>query len=65
VEGKPVDVVPEHGVAFTGDAFERRPIDDLNDAATVMDRAGTLEQAGGDCHCGAAHAKHLPEKLLC
>src|SRR5262245_15097382 len=60
----PVGVVLDDGVAFAGDIFERRAIDDVDEAAPVTDQAGGLEKAGGNGHGGAAHAEHLPQKLL-
>jgi len=59
-----IEIVADHGVAFTGDLFERRAIDDVDEAAAVTDQAGALQQARRDRHRGAAHTEHLPEKLL-
>src|SRR5215470_11698638 len=60
----PIEVVPHDGVAFTGNLFERRAIEDVDQTATVTDESCALQQAGRDRHRGAAHAEHLPEKLL-
>ena len=59
-----IGVLPDDGVAFAGDVLDRRAIEDLDMAAAVADQARALQQAGRDGHRGAAHAEHLPEKLL-
>src|SRR5215471_51678 len=59
-----IGVLPDDGVAFAGDVLDRRAIEDLDVAAAVADQARALQQAGRDGHRGAAHAEHLPEKLL-
>src|SRR5262245_5911083 len=59
-----IEVVTDHRVAFTRDLFERRAIDDVDETAAVTDESCALQQAGRDRHRGAAHAKHLAEKLL-
>src|SRR5262249_56705316 len=59
-----IEVVADDAVAFAGDLFERRAIDDMNETTAVADETGALQQAGRDRHRGAAHAQHLPEKFL-
>src|SRR5215472_6352676 len=55
-----IGVVSDDRVAFTRDVFERRAIDDVDEAAAVPDQAGALQEAGGDGHGGAPHAEHRP-----
>src|SRR5262249_5728639 len=59
-----VGVVLDDGVAFAGNVFERRAVEDLDVTAAVADQAGALQEASRDGHRGAPHAEHLSEKLL-
>src|SRR5262245_42558081 len=59
-----VGVLPDDGVAFARNIFERRAIEDVDQTATVTDEARALQQASRDRHGRAAHAEHLPEKFL-
>src|SRR5262249_12684628 len=43
-----IEVVADHGVAFTGDLFEPRAIDDVDEPTAVADEIRALQQAGGD-----------------
>src|SRR5262249_56233537 len=60
----PVGVVLDDGVAFAGNVFEHRAVEDLDVTAAVADQAGALQEASRDGHRGAPHAEHLSEKLL-
>jgi hypothetical protein len=56
--------VLDDGVAFAGDVFERRAVDDVDEPPAVADQAGAVQEASRDGHRGAPHAEHLSEKLL-
>src|SRR5262249_18587193 len=47
-----IEVVADGGVAFTGDLFERRAIEDVDETAAVADEARALQQARRDRHRG-------------
>jgi hypothetical protein len=57
-------IVDHYGVAFAGDGFETRAIEDMDVTATVTDKTAVLQHACGDGDAASTHTQHAGQEFM-